>query len=496
MKRLRLYVAGPMRGIAAYNFPAFDDAAAKLLALGHEVFSPAERDKLTGFDPVARELTGNEDLSAEGFDLRDALKADLVWITKRADAVILLPGWQQSSGAGAELMTARAIGIPAYELAGFLHCARHGHTPYEEDYTCRRDTPDITKTIAGIAFDVPAEVGRIEDGAGLLDEQAETIRETSAEVLRLSSELADARDRATRVERKNDELRQQWSRQADTIRTLQRRLRVPTTVFGYSIPEIAGIIRRAGMPATRQSGLGLPPRRGAVGSVPTFEIFDETADSPIAEAMRRNRRVVAFDPGVIGRVGAFDGIAIFDPSAFISVEPTEPLTVEAVKAIVPDDEIEPACKSVSQTLRDGFASKPGTAGSDGEIRTTAATGGQKGTKIERYDLLPVEPLAAVARHYGLGARKYADRNWERGYEWSKSYAAMQRHLAAFWRGEEMDFDPALIEEGEEPTLHLAAVVFHALALMQFSARRDYRPEPTAEFPKPPSYGELDDRPRS
>jgi hypothetical protein len=88
------------------------------------------------------------------------------------------------------------------------------------------------------------------------------------------------------------------------------------------------------------------------------------------------------------------------------------------------------------------------------------TGGEKGMKLERYDLIPVGPLEDVARHYGRGAAKYADRNWERGYFWSLSFAAMMRHAWAFWRGEDSD------EETGSP--HLAAVVFHAFALMEFS----------------------------
>lgn len=94
-----------------------------------------------------------------------------------------------------------------------------------------------------------------------------------------------------------------------------------------------------------------------------------------------------------------------------------------------------------------------------ETRTVSATGGEKGVKAERYDLLPVEPLAAVARHYGVGAEKYEDHNWRRGYEWSKSYSAMMRHANAFWNGEDID------EETGSP--HMAAVVFHALALLDF-----------------------------
>jgi alpha-ketoglutarate-dependent taurine dioxygenase len=101
-----------------------------------------------------------------------------------------------------------------------------------------------------------------------------------------------------------------------------------------------------------------------------------------------------------------------------------------------------------------------------EVRTTSSTGGEKGMKPERYDLIPVEALASVARLYGEGAKKYSEHNWRKGYEWSKSYAALNRHLAEFWKG--VDIDP---ETGQP---HLAAVVFHAFTLLTFmEEQRDF-----------------------
>lgn len=101
-----------------------------------------------------------------------------------------------------------------------------------------------------------------------------------------------------------------------------------------------------------------------------------------------------------------------------------------------------------------------------EVRTTSSTGGEKGTKPERYDLIPIGALATVARLYGKGAEKYAEHNWRRGYEWSKSYAALQRHATQFWSGEDID------EEMQLP--HLASVVFHAFTLMTFmEEQREY-----------------------
>ena len=53
MKPLRLYVAGPMSGIPHLNHPEFDRMADLLRALGHEVFSPAEKDREWGQDEQA-----------------------------------------------------------------------------------------------------------------------------------------------------------------------------------------------------------------------------------------------------------------------------------------------------------------------------------------------------------------------------------------------------------------------------------------------------------
>lgn len=115
---MRVYLAGAMRGIAEFNFPAFAAATEQLRERGHEVFSPAERDLAEGFDPTG--MTGHEDLAELGFDLREALGADLHWITTHAEAVVLLPGWARSKGVAAEIATANALGIPVHELDVFL----------------------------------------------------------------------------------------------------------------------------------------------------------------------------------------------------------------------------------------------------------------------------------------------------------------------------------------------------------------------------------------
>ena len=95
-----------------------------------------------------------------------------------------------------------------------------------------------------------------------------------------------------------------------------------------------------------------------------------------------------------------------------------------------------------------------------EVRTTdPETGAQKGMKLERHDLIPARFLTELARHYGVGAKKYEDRNWEKGYAWSKSYAALQRHLTQFWAGEDID--------EETGSKHLVAAAWHCIALATF-----------------------------
>lgn len=242
---LKVYVAGPMRGLPQFNFPAFDAAAAKLRTMGHEVFNPADHDRAQHGEAVNDSATGDlADIAHTGFDLRTALAADLAWIAEHADAIALLPGWQLSKGAQAEAALGRALGLLVEPLAVFT----------------------------------------------------------------------------------------------------------------------GGVI---------------PPEPRAV------------------------------EPVVVGT---------------------------------------------------------------GEVRSVAASGAEKGVKLERFDLIPAGPLRDLARHYGAGSRKYADRNWERGYEWSKSFAALQRHIWAFWGGEDID--------EETGSRHVIAAAWHCFLLAEFA---DMHPE-------------LDDRP--
>jgi len=111
-----IYLAGPMRGIAKFNFPAFMEAAETLRKQGHKVFNPAEKDLDKYDESVLSSPTGNLATAAKkGFNLREALANDLRFVCLKAEAVVLLPGWESSAGALAEKATAHALGIKIFE---------------------------------------------------------------------------------------------------------------------------------------------------------------------------------------------------------------------------------------------------------------------------------------------------------------------------------------------------------------------------------------------
>jgi len=108
---------------------------------------------------------------------------------------------------------------------------------------------------------------------------------------------------------------------------------------------------------------------------------------------------------------------------------------------------------------------PGDAGSE-QMMTDPNSGGSKGVKLARFDLMPPDALERVAEVYGRNTKscggKYEDRNWERGYPFGWSFGAAQRHLWAFWHGE--DTDP---ESGQH---HLAHAAWHCLTMLAFVER--------------------------
>ena len=88
----QIYLSGPMTGLPELNFPAFHSAAQKLRGLGYVVTNPAELDH----DPN----------SSWQKCMRNDLKAML-----DCDVLVLLEGWERSSGAHLEVHIAHRIGM-------------------------------------------------------------------------------------------------------------------------------------------------------------------------------------------------------------------------------------------------------------------------------------------------------------------------------------------------------------------------------------------------
>lgn len=107
---MRVYIAGPMRGLPGWNFPAFDAAAERWRAAGHQPFSPAAVDRALAYGPAE----GTEGQSAVSqAHLRHVLMMDFACLLS-AEAIALLPGWEHSTGATVELAVAQFLGLPVY----------------------------------------------------------------------------------------------------------------------------------------------------------------------------------------------------------------------------------------------------------------------------------------------------------------------------------------------------------------------------------------------
>ena len=92
------------------------------------------------------------------------------------------------------------------------------------------------------------------------------------------------------------------------------------------------------------------------------------------------------------------------------------------------------------------------------------TGGEKGSKLAQFSLIPQKALWELAEHYGKGVGKYSKHNWRKGYDWSLSFDALQRHLNQFWNGENLDLETP---GNNSPSKHMIACAWHCLTLATF-----------------------------
>ena len=96
---------------------------------------------------------------------------------------------------------------------------------------------------------------------------------------------------------------------------------------------------------------------------------------------------------------------------------------------------------------------------DSGKRQNFSTGSVRDTREGkgRYDLLPIEAIRRLAVHYENGAKKYGERNWEKGQPISRYFDSALRHLFK-----------ALENQKDED--HLAACAWNVLAIIETRER--------------------------
>jgi len=99
---MKVYIAGPMTGLPDFNYPAFFQAAERLVDAGHEPINPARSEGRSGC------ATWLHYMRASLRDIADA------------DGIALLPGWQNSDGARIERGLGRDLGLDVRPIGEWL----------------------------------------------------------------------------------------------------------------------------------------------------------------------------------------------------------------------------------------------------------------------------------------------------------------------------------------------------------------------------------------
>lgn len=88
----------------------------------------------------------------------------------------------------------------------------------------------------------------------------------------------------------------------------------------------------------------------------------------------------------------------------------------------------------------------------------------------RMELLPPEFLTGTAQVLTFGAQKYGVRNWEKGLDWSRAFGALERHMWAWWGGEQSD-----AETGMSHLWHASCCLAFLVAYEERGTGKDDRP---------------------
>lgn len=107
---MKVYIAGPMRGIPNWNMDKFAEAEKLWKGFGHHVFSPAQLVKAMGYDTNGSCEPGTK----TGLEhLKHVMLSDIACIYA-CDAVAVIAGWEDSRGSTVEVALAQFLGLPIY----------------------------------------------------------------------------------------------------------------------------------------------------------------------------------------------------------------------------------------------------------------------------------------------------------------------------------------------------------------------------------------------
>lgn len=109
---------------------------------------------------------------------------------------------------------------------------------------------------------------------------------------------------------------------------------------------------------------------------------------------------------------------------------------------------------------------------DDETIHIIAEGRKDDTGKARYDLMPPEMLEGVCSVLSFGADKYGVRNWEAGMSWGRVFAALMRHMWAWWAGRGVD-----AETGMSHLHHAGCCIAFLIAFEARGVGADDRPKP-------------------
>jgi len=107
------YISGPMRGYPAFNFAAFDTARETLTSEGFAVISPADVDRAAGDFTDGKGFTGDKPASGYAASRRFCYRDfwAIYGLLAAGDSIAVLPGWEASVGATAEVFFGRWLGL-------------------------------------------------------------------------------------------------------------------------------------------------------------------------------------------------------------------------------------------------------------------------------------------------------------------------------------------------------------------------------------------------